>query len=65
MLTMRREPVRDLSRRRFLKCTGAGLSTVALADLASRWELMRVTAALSGDIRNLNPNPVAANRASG
>jgi hypothetical protein len=34
MLTMRQEPVRDLSRRRFLKSTAAGFSTVALADVA-------------------------------
>jgi hypothetical protein len=31
---MRREPVRDITRRRFLKCTAAGLSAVALADVA-------------------------------
>jgi hypothetical protein len=33
-LTMSREPVRGFSRRRFLKYTAAGLSTVALADVA-------------------------------
>ena len=31
---MSREPVRGFSRRRFLKYTAAGLSTVALADVA-------------------------------
>jgi len=31
---MRREPYRDLTRRRFLRSTGVGLSAIALTDVA-------------------------------